>query len=244
MPSLITMSPVNNTPSVQENNLKDKTAAGTTPNTSSQDSGLYIKETDSSQERQLQSQQDFTNRPESITLSNVFRILGRAEEFQVLSSGVTAYLVHSNGRIISLSAGIDRQYLQFDNSRSNINSVLNNTIGEFLEQKSQEATEANASLKESDTDSKHKIMESQTNQEEAFVRYTRRGEKEESKNGNSSLADHYEDDESENKDDTSSQYQPSNRISNAIIINKANYSATGDSDGLKQENTNIISEQA
>jgi len=244
MPSLITIPPFSNTPSVQENNLKDKTAAGAASNTSSQDSELYTKETDSSHERQLQSQQGFTNRPESIALSNVFRILGRAEEFQVLSSGVTAYLVHSSGRIISLSAGIDRQYLQFDNRRSNINSVLNNPIGEFLEQRSQEAIEANASLKESDADSEHKIMESQTNQEEGLIRYTRRGEKEESKNENSSLVDYYEDDESEDNDDTPSQYQPSSQISKANIASKASHRVTEDSDGLKQENTSMISEQA
>lgn len=232
MPNPISITALSTPLSIQENSFKDTTTVETIPNDKQQDSEQQIKETDLSLDK---------NTPENIALSNVFRVLGNADEFQILSSGTTAYLVHSSGRIISLSAVIDRERLQFDNGQSNISGTLKNPIGEFLAQKRQEAIENNAAENLADTDSEHNVK---TSQEEELVRYTRRGEKEENKDESLNLVDHYEDEESDDQHDTSNQYQANGQISRIIVENKASYSATEDSDGLKQLNDNIISEQA
>lgn len=246
MPNPISITPLSNASSTQENNLNNNPAiVKTQSNINPQDSEQYAKESDLRSERQPDSQQSAQNKADSITFSNVFRILGNVEEFQIFSSGVAAYLIHSSGRIISLSAGIDRQHLQFNNGRSHINGVLKNPIGEFLEQKRLEAVEHRADLTTSDTNSEHTIKEQNTNQEEEeLVRYTRRGEKEENQDKNPKLVDHYEYDESEDQDETSSQYQANGQITTVSIANKANYSTKEDSDGLKQQSSSIISEQA
>lgn len=244
MPNPISITPLSNVASIQESNLKETSAVETTSNSNPHYSERSPKETGTNQERQLQSKQEPTNNPENTALSRVFRILGNADEFKILSSGTTAYLVHSSGRIISLSTGIDREHLQFDNGRSNISGALKNPIGEFLEQKRQEAIENKAAQNLADTDSEHNAKDVKISQEEELVRYTRRGEKEENKDKSPNLVNHYEDVESDDQHDTSNQYQANGKISKVIVDNGASYSATEDSDGLKQLKDNIISEQA
>lgn len=75
---------------------------------------------DQAQQRQV----NLPEPPSSIVLSDTFRIVGSAPDFQVHSTGNSIYLTHSSGYILSLATGQERVKIQFNDSNSKVESVM------------------------------------------------------------------------------------------------------------------------
>ncbi len=77
------------------------------------------------QREQAQQQQvEPPDPPSSVALSDTFRIIGSAPDFQVHSTGNNVYLTHSSGYILSLATGQERVNIQFNDSSSKVESVM------------------------------------------------------------------------------------------------------------------------
>ncbi len=79
------------------------------------------------QEDQAQPQQTEIKLPEAkngLVLSDTYRVVGSAPDFQVHSTGNSVYLTHSSGYIISIATGQDREKIQFNDSSSKVQQVM------------------------------------------------------------------------------------------------------------------------
>lgn len=179
--------------------------------------------------------------PTNLT-SDIFRILGSADEFKVFSTGVTAYLVHKSGRIISLSPGVDREHIQFNDGRSSTNSALKNPLGEFFDQQRQIALQENSTQETPLLENTESLIEKEENIEpspETLVRYTRQGQKEGSDEETASLTKHYKSEPTNDQDDLPKQYQANGKISKVFSDNKDK-----DTDNIVQQGYTAISAKA
>lgn len=62
--------------------------------------------------------------PSIVALSDTFRVLGSAPDFQVHSTGSSVYLTHNSGYIISLATGQERTKVQFNDSNSKVDAII------------------------------------------------------------------------------------------------------------------------
>ncbi len=62
--------------------------------------------------------------PSMVALSDTFRVLGSAPDFQVHSTGSSVYLTHNSGYIISLATGQERTKVQFNDSNSKVDAII------------------------------------------------------------------------------------------------------------------------
>lgn len=79
------------------------------------------------QEGETQQQQTEIKLPEAqngFVLSDTYRIVGSAPDFQVHSTGNSVYLTHSSGYIISIATGQEREKIQFNDSSSRVQQVM------------------------------------------------------------------------------------------------------------------------
>ena len=116
-----TSSPVENTPDIaQRIEQADRTQAQR-----AQENAEAAQAAREQQKEQTQQQQvKLPEPPSSIALSDTFRIVGSAPDFQVHSTGNSVYLTHSSGYILSLATGQERINIQFNDSNSKVESVL------------------------------------------------------------------------------------------------------------------------
>ena len=174
--------------------------------------------------------------------SDVFRILGSADEFKVFSTGVTAYLIHKSGRIISLSPGLDREHIQFNDGRGSTNSALKNPLGEFFDQQRQIALQENSTQETAPLENTESPIETEENIKptpETLVRYTRQGQKEGSYEETTSWSKHYKPEPTNDQDDLPQQYQANGQISERSSENKGK-----DTDSMIQQEHTAISAKA
>ncbi len=209
-------------------------------------SELETQETSTPNSNQNKSQnenkrQEAQQTPTNLT-SDVFRILGSADEFKVFSTGVTAYLVHKSGRIISLSPGADREHIQFNDGRGGTNSVLKNPLGEFFDQRRQLALQESSAQEPQAKNNKEKQVELEEDIEpttETLVRYTRQGQKESSDEEATSPTKHYKSEPTNDQDNSPQQYQANGQMSKDSSDN-----TNIDSSDIKQQEHTAISAKA
>ena len=90
-----------------------------------QENAETARATREQQREQKQPQQvELPEPPSSIALSDTFRIVGSAPDFQIHSTGNSIYLTHSSGYILSLATGQERVNIQFNDSSSKVESVM------------------------------------------------------------------------------------------------------------------------
>ncbi|MBB1489300.1 hypothetical protein [Oceanospirillum sediminis] len=83
---------------------------------------------------------------------DTFRVLGNAEDFEVVTTGNNAYLKHVNGGVIALSANLERTYIQFNNQSAQVSAVLKAKITRAVEQQVKNREKENNTAQDSSSD--------------------------------------------------------------------------------------------
>lgn len=83
---------------------------------------------------------------------DTFRVLGNAEDFEVVTTGNNAYLKHVNGGVIALSANLERTYIQFNNQSARVSAVLKAKIARAVEQQVKNREKENNTAQDSSSD--------------------------------------------------------------------------------------------
>jgi len=89
-----------------------------------------------SQEKQTRAETKQAKLPEPpsiLALSDTFRILGSAPDFQIHSTGNSVYLTHNNGYVISLATGQERTKVQFNDSNSKVDTIVKSEPNALLD---------------------------------------------------------------------------------------------------------------